>query len=367
MNFVDFFQNNSLKSVREDDEDFIEFIDSIFNKYINALNNLEYCKDEWERLIHNGFCNEAMQKQVMNFIANLDIGRIKNICDEILNSLKAYYNGFSGKAYKIIEELLDNNYEILSFMKFDEIKRLLYAHSNIDTSIFYKIRRVEKNDKLVDREELFHIKFNEREKIRNERYSISGYPCIYMGKSIKLCWNECNKPLYFYLTSIDINSLGNDEFLLFREEPSQLASLLSKKNILEDQTSVMGFLEFLKKYLYTFPMLAACSIIVSKPNENFKPEYIVPNLLTQYIRKRSSKFRGIVYFSCKNANDIYEYNDNINIAIPTISDSDNKRAYSEELGKKMKFSEISRHEAKDEDGIKKVIEEFKAQDFRKLF
>ena len=57
-------------------------------------------------------------------------------------------------------------------------------------------------------------------------------------------------------------------------------------------------LTFLLRYLITFPLTIACSIKVKNPTGNFKPEYIIPQLLLQYI-SRNDKIDGLKFLSTK--------------------------------------------------------------------
>lgn len=73
---------------------------------------------------------------------------------------------------------------------------------------------------------------------------------------------------------------------------------------------------------------------VPKNYKGFELEYIIPNVLTQYIREKNRKFAGIIYFPCKDNKDNYGFRENINVVIPTIPNRGGKEIYSEELGGK---------------------------------
>jgi hypothetical protein len=62
---------------------------------------------------------------------------------------------------------------------------------------------------------------------------------------------------------------------------------------------------FMVAYCLCWPLLAACSVRVRNREEPFKPEYVVPNLLLQWIAN-TRKFDGIRYFSM---NVDVKYND----------------------------------------------------------
>lgn len=55
---------------------------------------------------------------------------------------------------------------------------------------------------------------------------------------------------------------------------------------------------FLFRYLTIFPLIIACTIKVKHPAGNFKPEYIIPQLLLQYVSK-NDEIDGIKFPSTK--------------------------------------------------------------------
>ena len=57
-------------------------------------------------------------------------------------------------------------------------------------------------------DEMFHIPFEKRTDIVNYRYSITGYPCLYIGNSILSCWEEMHTPALddFVVSRVQVNS-----------------------------------------------------------------------------------------------------------------------------------------------------------------
>lgn len=70
-------------------------------------------------------------------------------------------------------------------------------------------------------------------------------------------------------------------------------------------------------YIITWPLIFVCSIRTEEKDNTFKPEYIIPQILMQFVR-RNENIHGIKYFS----NNIDYSKQNIgnfyNIAIPVI-------------------------------------------------
>lgn len=73
--------------------------------------------------------------------------------------------------------------------------------------------------------------------------------------------------------------------------PWELKDKIIKNNIAD--------FELLRNYLIMLPLIMACSIRVPqvKKDKPFKDEYIVPQLLTQWLINSPNRFDGIAYFS----------------------------------------------------------------------
>ena len=55
----------------------------------------------------------------------------------------------------------------------------------------YRIRpHIDKPDHDVCLIDLFHIPYSERYLVKNERFSISGQPCLYLATSLNIAWKE---------------------------------------------------------------------------------------------------------------------------------------------------------------------------------
>ena len=111
------------------------------------------------------------------------------------------------------------------------------------------------------------------------RYSIPGLPALYLGDSIYVCWEEYRQ--------------GRMDNLYFSRFRSTKRSRVVKIQRIEDfiheiETPNVGAsphtrLMFLARYLAVFPLCIACSIRTKSDTDTFKPEYIIPQLLLQYI------------------------------------------------------------------------------------
>lgn len=61
--------------------------------------------------------------------------------------------------------------------------------------------------------------------------------------------------------------------------------------------------KYLLKYLCTYPLRSACSVVVEHPEGKFKEEYIVSLLLLQWV-VNDTDFDGISYESCKDSYNV---------------------------------------------------------------
>lgn len=130
--------------------------------------------------------------------------QISFINSSLLSSLDEYLSGSAGKAYDKIEELMRNQFiqENITHLKIP--LNTYYHQQNNSRSLF----RVRYNDNyLSGRSEVLHIPFEKRHLAKTQRYSIAGVPCLYLGTSLYVCWQEMGKPDFskLYLSYFKIN------------------------------------------------------------------------------------------------------------------------------------------------------------------
>lgn len=158
--------------------------------------------------------------------------------------------------------------------------------------------------------------FDLRHKISTYRYSIPGYPCLYLGGSLYVCWEELNKPDFskLYLSAYKIDD--TIRVLNFGYRPAEIAVII--ENMSQHMTKVLE--NFCEAYMILWPLIAACSIrvLIDGP---FKVEYIIPQLLLQWISNERSEIDGIRYFSTKVVDYPNNPKINCNFAFPVKSDS----------------------------------------------
>lgn len=234
------------------------FLNELYEKYILLLKDIEPQKIKIDGL--------KADTNLMNVIAIQE-----EFVKGIKETIEIYFDGQPSKAYTKFAQVLE-------FRKGKYKKILNIAEFNVNEN-FYRIRKKEENFALSSLE-MFHIPFHSRGKVSTQRYSIPGFPSLYLAKTLYVAWEELNRP-------------SLDSF--------QAVRLSSKKPIsyLDLTTNDWGSDNLNKtayKYLMTWPLIAACSIKVNDYSDTFKAEYIVPQLLLQWIRN-TGEIDGIKYNS----------------------------------------------------------------------
>ncbi|SFS07441.1 hypothetical protein [Anaeromicropila populeti] len=190
------------------------------------------------------------------------------------------YIGQHKGALECFNEILDNCSEI------EEFKRKLTEKE------FLRIRYGEYTE-----DEMFHIPFNKRRKVRTQRYSYPGLPCLYLGETEELCLGEIGRNVDEKKTIAVIRKKGMDINIL---DIAYTPAVILEKYIRSRDTSLV------KSYLILWPLLLACSVCVKEKEEPFKPEYMIPQMLLEYLLKtdinnvkatETFHVMGIRYFS----------------------------------------------------------------------
>ena len=238
-----------------------------FNIYLELLEKLDK-RDKYTRNIRD------------------HIEYIHNLCKKLLLAHKSYLQGSPYKAY---DHFSNGMSKLEAFLLFSIRERVKYP----DSYSFFRIR--ESKEKYLSPKDIFHIPFEHRYKVSNQRYSINGFPCLYLGSSIYVCWEELNRP--------NFGDLYVSAFRLVTKHPKILDLTFSAK---ESQSFLQRFkkddvfhewkLNGIVHKLILFPLIMSCSIINRENNRVFKEEYIIPQLLLEWVRNKNV-INGIEYFS----------------------------------------------------------------------
>lgn len=211
---------------------------------------------------------------------------INNLCNKLLLAHKSYLQGSPQKAY---DHFSTGMSKLEAFLLFRIRERVKYP----DSYSLFRVR--ESKEKYLSKKDIFHIPFEHRSKVGNQRYSINGFPCLYLGSSIYVCWEELSRP--------NFGDLYVSKFRLVTKRPKILDLTFSAK---ESHSFIRRFrkdydfhewiLNGIVDKIILFPLIMSCSIINREKDRVFKEEYIIPQLLLEWVRNKNV-INGIEYFS----------------------------------------------------------------------
>lgn len=232
--------------------------------------------------------------------------RVDQLIKGINRAVESEYRGIRHSAYRSIKNQLDG-YKT----KKNEIKGLSFNTLKIPiNSAAYRMRKVDLEDQhKLKRKDLFHIPLDMKGCVHTQRYSVPGYPCLYLAHTIYGCWEEMGRPDFGTVTVSKLVSQQEFNVLDLR--------LPSKKQWEEDMVRCIQF----------FPFIIASMVQVKNSKDFYKPEYLIPQLLTEWIisrngekgQTRQEEIIGIAYTSAHKNTDFDYPEDSIdNYAIPVL-------------------------------------------------
>lgn len=251
------------------------------------------------------------------------------VTQTITKAVEEYQNGFPAKAYDTFQDLMEK----LAQKPLRVYEKSGWESNWNDSLHLYRAARVDDN-KNYSRLRVFHTPFNMRSKVSTCRYSIAGHPSLYLGTSLELCCNEINAnpardlilasdfqldrdPSTSHL-SIRVVELGikPQDFIEPDDYDDNQADVFDNnlQNSNKDRRKLVRVIssgltskKTRERYLLWYPLIAACSFIRVNKKDPFAAEYIIPQLLMQWVRNemadKGDELIGIRYFSCASIKD----------------------------------------------------------------
>lgn len=200
---------------------------------------------------------------------------VEHICDILREIVKAQYKGLHSQAFKKLSNLL------LGTTGHKGLSEVLPVCVLREHSSFFRARTQNGKSKYTYKD-MFHIPFDKRGIIKTQRYSFPGYPCLYVGESTYACWEELHR--------VDF-----DLCMYSRIENQKDIALLNMQIPLKEKYD-----SDIKAVLLLTPLLLASMVIVKNYDDVFKPEYIIPQLLTEWLishndKKETKKIGEVIY------------------------------------------------------------------------
>lgn len=239
--------------------------------------------------------------------------RVNQLCDGINRAIDSEAKGIRHSAYTTIKNQLDGYKS-----RATEIKELAYDENILTItrgSVTYRMRKVDlEEQRKLKPKDMFHIPLDKRGLVETQRYSVPGYPCLYLAHSVYGCWEEMGRPDFGTVMVSKFVSQSDFKVLDLRV-PSR-----------ESWDANM------EKCVLFFPLVIACMVQVKNSKDTYKPEYLIPQLLTEWVishnrdNKPEEEILGIMYTSAQK-NDDFDFPDNSydNFAIPVLKPLGSKK------------------------------------------
>lgn len=226
---------------------------------------------------------------------------IQNSCTQIQVILNSYFEGKLLNSYELFSTLIKHCEQYL-MPKDKNVVQL-----DLDTHLFRARSKFHKN---IDLHGMLHVPFESRYKIKTQRFSITGLPCLYLSNSIYTCWEELDRPPFSQMAvsrfqthrkNFKYADLSISKWFLLRSFNSE--PVTSKKSTKEEIAELEEILKeagnfALEKFIQLYPLYLVCYTKVYNPDADFKPEYIFPQLLMQWVAN-SDDIDGVIYESTK--------------------------------------------------------------------
>ena len=239
--------------------------------------------------------------------------RSGRIGEGILDSLRHLHNGYPGEAYNAFERMMS---ELSSEVPLPHVKDTIWPNYSVEhggqssfvkssrnpvtsnaamTNYFYRVRKISDGSAYA-RNAIFHTPANLREKISTARYSIAGYPSLYLADTLALSMQELGSPYHSIAACF---TLANR----FEEMSNVLVidlGIRPQDYIFKQKVNNLGDLHkldawYTSRYVFWFPLLAACSFIRENPTSSYSDEYAIPQLLMQWLRLNKKPPYGMKY------------------------------------------------------------------------
>lgn len=273
------------------------------------------CHLKRESLSMGDFLEANFREYIDDVIAAMSVKVNPVLGDNVCEMVKYHIPAIIENSKKLVEvhrlfehgrivEASNTAFEVFWSMKPQLMQR--YSRAFLQ-EMYYRIRPISDNSIFpLERKELFHIPYKLNYLVGTERYSMPGHPCLYLASQAELGWFECRKPRKFAIAKFAIPQ-DEDRDLKFIDFSEKL--MLLKRSFFcwfhneDDKNSLNNY--FLK-YICTYPLRAACSVEVEYPEGKFIEEYIIPQLLLQWVL-HDADIDGIRYESCSESDEVKSF------------------------------------------------------------
>lgn len=252
--------------------DYLDYVNSKIKEYLQLVSQVDA---ESIETLNNAYSQTRPNSPLaipLDVIA--DAHKVARMVHDVLNECyRCYYDD----AYKILEGFFTgyeyHYYKLLPVYRYDSDVYALYRMRSDKSNIDFKKYQGE----------LFHIPYHLRHLVSTQRYSIPGYPVLYLAGSFLTAWCELNTPSLKDVVYTKMKFKEMESFI-------DLAYPLSPNPYIWEYYSLFIF----------YPLMIASMVQVKHPKSPFKPEYCLPQQMLNLVRSITSGNNiGIVYMSNK--------------------------------------------------------------------
>ena len=282
-------------------------IPKIINRYLDSYLRKVVSTNSFETL---GVLSKAEKEEI-----DLDIYREHyiNTLEDLIKYLKATFEAYFANSPSQAYEALTKG---LSIPMVQNIlvgsKRFVVNRKENSYRVRSINRSTSKGIKLspVNIGDLFHIPYELRRLITTQRYSMPGFPCLYVGNSLNVAYHEVIE----YMALAGYKSKIRDSNIAFAMRlrntyplrcfdlsPISVPNLLLELHAQDtDGERKWSIINKIYKYGLIWPIIASCYYQIAyknKRNVSFKSEYVIPQLMLQWFQDVQNEADGIRYLS----------------------------------------------------------------------
>lgn len=292
----------------------IELPKRYYNGDFNILDKFKQETTEYLKLlkqIDGAEFTEDKQKGILLKIKEI-LPEIEENIESIENIFTFYENANPKAAQEELDSMMFRLDDALLISTIDDRVRInvegkaLYTKGIRITSgaQFFRVRAVDEKMPYIENnpDELFHIPLTKKAYTNNERFSLAGFPSLYLSSMLQLAWQECGYPQKYYYSEFQYEIMTSS---LHRDVTNELKflSLYSPYEIYQCGISMKHnnfkvWLGLIANYLKQYPLVLACSFVNHSGKVTYKQEYIIPQMLMQWVQRNKSVVQGISYFTC---------------------------------------------------------------------
>lgn len=256
-----------------------------FEDTLTCYKNAFIC--EWNRLLAKSKSDANCNDDIVKKLFKIPVGKISNVFDKIRDIYILWIDAKNQEAHQNLKDFLE------------EEKKWLTDKVDIQEYIFFRARKRRKSEDFT-KLDMYHIPFNKRYMVSNQRYGLTGQPLFYIGSSVldilyeldgslvKL--NDYSVSAVKFKNSMEVIDFRNRMDAYFLYNIPVTTEIGGKREVSFDELKI-ALLETILVFCCSF---RGRSHTVKGA---FVEEYVLPQMVAQYLKLRGDK--GLLYSSVK--------------------------------------------------------------------